>query len=360
MNDQDKILHFLQMTGPTIPSKVAKHIHTEILFASAHLSDLSAQGKVKISHLKIGGSPLYYLSGQEEHLFGFAQNNLNPKDFKTLQLLKEKKVLREKEQELFTKVSLRSLQDFALPLYVTVGEKTELFWKWYLLPEEETSNLIKQMVWGRVEERKEEIKENAFQKKEEKQNAMPEERVEKQKEPVLEVETEKIYDPTPLESSLMLKLAQNNLALEEEKSNEHEEKQTILASPSAKDIPESLKESPKIRKKAVQKKETIDFLQLLENYLKELKISIEQKEILRKNAEINLILKVPSAVGKVTYFCKAKSKAKCDDKDLSSAYLEAQTKKLPLLFLYSNELHKKGMDLIQTGTMENVIVKKIE
>ena len=84
MDDQDKILHFLQMTGPTIPGKVAKHIHTEILFASAHLSDLSAQGKVKISHLKIGGSPLYYLSGQEEHLFGFAQNNLNPKDLKVL------------------------------------------------------------------------------------------------------------------------------------------------------------------------------------------------------------------------------------------------------------------------------------
>ena len=54
MQDQDKILQFLRTVGPTIPSKVAKNINTDILFASAHLSDLSAQGKVKISNLKIG------------------------------------------------------------------------------------------------------------------------------------------------------------------------------------------------------------------------------------------------------------------------------------------------------------------
>ena len=61
MQDQDKIIYFLRVVVLTIPSKVAKNINSEILIASAHLSDLSAQGKVKISHLKIGGSPLYYL-----------------------------------------------------------------------------------------------------------------------------------------------------------------------------------------------------------------------------------------------------------------------------------------------------------
>ncbi len=361
MDDQDKILHFLQMTGPTIPGKVAKHIHTEILFASAHLSDLSAQGKVKISHLKIGGSPLYYLSGQEEHLFGFAQNNLNPKDFRTLQLLKEKRVLREKEQELFTKVSLRSLQDFAIPLYVTVSDKTELFWKWHLLPEEETNNRIKQMILGRTEVKKEEFEKEEVNLSEEEQIPELEDKKEEQKEQIPRIEAEKIYDPTPLESSLMQKLAQSKPVLQENKEEEEiDEKQTVLTSHPAKNISETLKESPKVRKRAVHKKETIDFLLQLETYLKELKINIEQKEVLRKNVEINLILKVPSVVGKVSYFCKAKNKAKCDDKDLSSAYLEAQTKKLPLLFLYTNDLHKKGQDLIQTGTMENVIVKKIE
>ncbi|HLC90905.1 MAG TPA: hypothetical protein VJI15_03990, partial [Candidatus Nanoarchaeia archaeon] len=78
MPDEDRILSFLKMTGPTLPTKVAKHIGTEIIIASAHLSDLASRGKVKISKLKVGGSPLYYLPGQEEQLYPFAAGNINP------------------------------------------------------------------------------------------------------------------------------------------------------------------------------------------------------------------------------------------------------------------------------------------
>jgi len=60
------------MVGPTLPAKVAKAINQPLLIASAALSDLSSQGKVKISNLKVGGSPLYYLPGQEEELMKFA------------------------------------------------------------------------------------------------------------------------------------------------------------------------------------------------------------------------------------------------------------------------------------------------
>ena len=92
MLDQDKILNFLKVTGPTLPTKVAKNINTDILLASAHLSDLSSQGKVKISKLKIGGSPLYYLPGDESQLYNFASGNINPKDLLVLDELKEKKI----------------------------------------------------------------------------------------------------------------------------------------------------------------------------------------------------------------------------------------------------------------------------
>src|SRR3989344_2212439 len=121
MADQDKIIHFLRLIGPTLPSKVAKNINTEILIASAHLSDLAAQGKVKISRLKVGGSPLYYLPGQEEQLYHFAAGNLNHKDFQVLEQLRQKKVLRENSLDLLSKVALRSLHDFAVPLHVTVA-----------------------------------------------------------------------------------------------------------------------------------------------------------------------------------------------------------------------------------------------
>ena len=130
MRDQEKILYFLKVVGPTIPSKVAKNINTEILLASAHLSDLVAQGKVKISNLKIGGgSPLYYLAGQEEQLFHFAAGNLNPKDYQVLEILKQQKIMRENSLDLLSRVALRSLKDFAIPLHVTIGGDKELFWK---------------------------------------------------------------------------------------------------------------------------------------------------------------------------------------------------------------------------------------
>src|SRR3989344_2913667 len=140
MQDQEKILYFLKVVGPTIPSKVAKNINTEILLASAHLSDLVAQGKVRISNLKIGGG---------SQLYHFAAGNLNPKDYQVLEVLRQQKILRENSLDLLSKVALRSLKDFAVPLQVTVGGNRELFWRWHLLSDEEASASIRQMLMVR-------------------------------------------------------------------------------------------------------------------------------------------------------------------------------------------------------------------
>ena len=148
MLDQDKILNFLKVTGPTLPTKVAKNINTDILLASAHLSDLSSQGKVKISKLKIGGSPLYFLPGQESQLYDFASGNINPKDLLVLNELKEKNILRESNLELIQRVGLRNLPDFAVPLNVRVGEGIELFWKWHLLSNDEANQMIGTLLTG--------------------------------------------------------------------------------------------------------------------------------------------------------------------------------------------------------------------
>jgi len=103
-----------------------------------------------------------------------------------------------------------------------------------------------------------------------------------------------------------------------------------------------------------------EFFPQIEHFFNKLEVKIEQKETLRKNAEMNFILRVPSVVGDITYFSKAKSKTRCDEKDLSAAYMEAQAKKLPLLFLYTNELNKKSLEMLDSGVFENVVVKKIE
>ncbi|MBI2662426.1 hypothetical protein HYX11_03125 [Candidatus Woesearchaeota archaeon] len=306
MLDQDKILSFLQTAGPSIPSKVAKIISTDILFASAHLSDLASQKKVKISSLKIGGTPLYYLPGQEEKLYHFAQGNINPKDFAVLELLKNEKVLREQDLELLPRVALRSLKDFALPFNVTLNNQTELFWQFYLISEEERNQLVQQILHKDTTPLA---------------NIIP-------SSPVLPEEPPKIIEPTP---------------------------------------PEPQPEHPLLEKKQPKEKPhkkripiTDTFIEDIEDHFKKLKIIIEQKETIRKNAELNLIVKVPSSIGQMKYYCKAKNKQRCDEKDLSSAYMEAQIKKLPLLFLYTNEIHKKAQEMLESGAFENAIIKKIE
>jgi len=329
MSDQDRILQFLGINGPVLPTKVAKLVlKSEIIIASAHLSDLAAQGKVKISDLKVGGSPLYYLPGQEDQLENFAQNNMNPHDYRIMLNLKDKKVLREKELDLLSKVALRNLKDFAFPLQVTYHGQAELFWKWHLLPEEESNILIKELLFK--SEKKEEPAEVPLAPLPKTEEISPEER---------EKRMHAIWEKT----------------MTKEVPEAKKEEQTKL------DVPEEKIKKEKTEKPA-RKRTTIseEFLPLLEEYFKSKKIVVEQKEILRKNAEINFLIKVPSVVGSLTYYCKAKNKAKCDEKDLSSAYMEAQIKKLPLLLLYSNELTKKAQEMLESGAFENAIVKRME
>lgn len=311
MPEQDKILNFLRITGPTIPSRVAKNLNTEILFASAHLSDLAAQGKVKISQLKIGGTPLYYLSGQEAKLYDFAQNNLNPKDFQVLELLKKEKVLREQDLELLPRVALRALKDFAIPLNVTVDGQTELFWKWYLLSNEETKQCIDKIL-----------------------NI-----AEPQPEPMPTISEPEKITVSPQEIALLT----NN-------GSEETGEQDLFI-----DTTSPIKRIKPKRRVPVAD----DLLETVERFFQRKDIVIEQKETIRKNAELNFIVKVPSVIGSTTYFCKVKHKQKCDEKDLAAAYMEAQTKKIPLFFLYTNEVHKKAQEMIDSNAFENAIIKRI-
>ena len=139
---QDQILNLLKTTGPTLPIKVGKNIKSDLIIASAHLADLTSQGKVKISNLKVGGSPLYYLPGQEDQLYNFVSGNINPKDLDVLEQLRFSKVLRESELELLPKVALRAQKDFAIPLHVRFQGGVELFWRWYLASDAETNQII--------------------------------------------------------------------------------------------------------------------------------------------------------------------------------------------------------------------------
>ena len=360
MRDQEKILYFLKVVGPTIPSKVAKNINTEILLASAHLSDLAAQGKVKISNLKIGGgSPLYYLPGQEEQLFHFAAGNLNPKDYQVLEILKQQKIMRENSLDLLSRVAIRSLKDFAIPLHVTIGGNKELFWKWHLLSDEEASASIKQMLMVREQTAPFQVPEDPGGQQSLPQ-ALPPSLTSEQLSSEEGLRSENVSGSQNMPASA---LGQEELsdetAQQQEIAEELQEKIEKVLSQNKSNSPR-VKRARRPKQEGAPEKIQDNFLPSAETFLANKNILIQEREIVRRNAEVNLVIKVPSAVGAVTYFCKAKKKIKCDEGDVSAAYMEAQIKKLPLLFIYTHELTKKAQEMLATDAFQNALVAKLE
>lgn len=152
-------------------------------------------------------------------------------------------------------------------------------------------------------------------------------------------------------------LEENTEQLTETPEDELQEKiEQVLSQNKSK----SVKTKRASRKPKIQDDFKDNFLPSAELFLAAKEIVIQEHEIVRKNAEVNLLIKVPSAVGAVTYFCKAKKKAKCDEGDVSAAYMEAQIKKLPLLFLYTYELTKKAQEMLGTEAFQNAVVVKLE
>jgi hypothetical protein len=368
MLDQDKIINFIKTAGPTLPAKVAKNIGTEIFIASAHLSFLASQGKIMISKLKIGGSPLYYLQGQESQLYPFAAGNINPKELIVLDRLKEEKVLREAELDLLAKVALRSLKDFATPLHVTVKGRRELFWRWHLLGPEQTKETIGEILRSAYPE---ESNDNLIENK---VVAVVPETVKNENVEIADVpmkEEEKPVLISPKEEPINVPLKEENKKLPQpiqvikEEPIKHE---PIIISKETKQkklngINKQKEELEKIVEVKPERKKRVaiqdSFLPLVKEFLKKLDILVGNLEVVRKNSEFNLKVKVKSVVGETEYFCKARKKHRVDEKDVSAAYMEAQIQKLPLIFLYTNQITKKAEEMLKNDAFSNAIVKRI-
>jgi len=153
-DNKEKILQFIKEKGPVLPIDIAKHINSNTLMASAHLSELSSNGKLRISSVKVGGgSPLYYLQGQESQLQRFA-DNLHEKEKRAYDLLSQKKVVKDNELEPVIRVALRAIKDYAVPLQVNFKGNSEIFWRWYLLTNKEAEELIKPLMKSTTETKK--------------------------------------------------------------------------------------------------------------------------------------------------------------------------------------------------------------
>jgi len=128
---KDKIVSFIRLVGPSLPIRIAKEIKTSTLFTSAYLSELTSDKVLKASYLRVGNSPLYYLPSQENLLERFS-NHLKSKEKEAFELLKNKRLLKDEEQEPAIRLALKSIKDFAIPFY----KEGKLYWRYFLEKEE--------------------------------------------------------------------------------------------------------------------------------------------------------------------------------------------------------------------------------
>jgi hypothetical protein len=251
--------------------------------AGAMLSEMCSKGLLKTSALKVGGSPLYYVPGNEQQLLNHI-GSLNEKDRRTVLKLQEEKIIRENEADPLTRVSLAQIKDFAHPLTVSYDNKQENFWKWFALTQKEAEELIKQKLEPKT---------------------MP---------------VQKTLTEQPKEEI-------------EQKTIEKQEKVGKTIEPGG------------------------DFWSKIHTFFAQNGITLAEKTAVKKKTEFDLIVEIQSPVGKLTYYCKARSKKKITDADISAAYVQGQIKKLPILFITDGELTKQAKAIL--SQLKGLNVKQV-
>lgn len=298
---KEKIIQVLKLKGPGLTLQIAREAGISSLFAGAFLSELAKENLIKISNMKVGGSPLYYLKGQEMGLEKFYQY-LPGKEREAFLLLKEKKILRDREQEPAIRVALRSIRDFAVPF----KQDEEPMWYFHSLSEQEIRTMLEKP---------------AQIKKPEKEIKASEKEIKK--------------------AEILIKPIREQKQVKEEKPIKIGKQEPIIERKIEKPLIEI---KPKIKKPGSEKSNK--FLEEIKEFL--FKKDIEfLEEIKTDKIEILGKIRINSDLGKISLFMIAKNKKRVTEADIVKAYQKAIDKKMPGLLLFKGELSKKMQEFLR-------------
>jgi len=194
---KDKIISIINRKGPSLPVHVTSETDLSMLFASAFLSELLSEKRLKISNMRVGNSPLYYIEGQESKLETFA-HHLKSKEKEAFQLLKDNSVLTDADQLPAIRVALRAIKDFAIPF----KKQDQIFWRYFTVPESKIKINFKEVSKQEVskpqkEQKIEEINEkplNIFTKEEPKQKKIAKKTPSKRKTTASQKKNERFFN----------------------------------------------------------------------------------------------------------------------------------------------------------------------
>ncbi|MBS3090737.1 hypothetical protein J4433_03140 [Candidatus Pacearchaeota archaeon] len=152
-----KIMEIIQQRGPSLPIHVARGTELNILFASAILSEMVSNKILNVSSLKVGGSPLYYLPGQEEMLDNFFAY-LPSKEKDAFLLLKKNNLLEDEKLQPALRVAMRDIKDFAVLFSMKTEAEDKIFWRFHSFRKEDAIKTAEAILSKEKKPRKEERK----------------------------------------------------------------------------------------------------------------------------------------------------------------------------------------------------------
>lgn len=326
-----RVIEILREQGPSLPSQLSNKIGLSLLFTSALLSEMVSDKTVRISYLKVGGSPLYLLAGQENMLENFTRH-LHGKEKEALELLKEKQVLEDESLEPVQRVCLNSVKDFALQLKVNSNNQQKIFWRYFTVSEEEAMKKVEEQISNtpKLISKEPDKKLEEFEKPDEIQETIKKLKEEKSIKPL---------HPVGMDE-------REQFEKEREQKPEIKEEQKLLH-------PEILKR--KITKKRAPTKKKKDFNSKAFDYIKE-----KEMNIVRNFEDENKICvaQMDSKLGLMNFLIYTINKKSLTEADLSLAYTEGQSEKLPVLLVTNGKLTKKAEEY-QKKLGNFLIVNKI-
>jgi hypothetical protein len=343
MIDSDKILSLIRSRGLVVPTQLASEVKVDSMIMGAVLSSLVKSGKLSISHAKIGGSHAYYLKEQESKLQELYRY-LNEKDKRTYDLLKERKVLRDREQTPLVRVSLTNIKDFAKSFEVETSGAKEMYWRWYLIPQSDAIQIAQQTLSPTTQQTKKEPP------------AAPVQPIKHQPVAMAVVGSQKPEIPLAQETKPEKKDTSigDDEPIQKEALPEQKQEKTIHEKP-------GFGNKEVVQQELMQGREpTGDILhEKTKRFFNEAGIIVRSVEVIKRNAELDYVIDVPSAVGMIAYYCKSKAKRRSTEGDLAAAFVRGQNRKLPVLYLTTGEITKKAKDMLKTDfhTMKAIEVK---
>ncbi|MEM3113320.1 MAG: hypothetical protein QXI33_02760 [Candidatus Pacearchaeota archaeon] len=341
---KQKIVEFIKIRGPTITIKVSNYLKVDSLIASAFLADLLADKLVKMSFMKVGNSPVYYIPGQEFQLEDFS-HYLSGKEKEAFEILKREGVLQDEKQLPAIRVSLRNLKDFAFPFEYNGN----LYWRYLKTGENEAYDLINSgkanfsqlpptyrpiqlPIQSQIQDVQIPVQETIEQ---------PIQKVQEPKKPIEEIEPE-------------LKIINDFVNID--KANVLESKGDFNVTDDEINVSQKIKTKSK-KSKSVKKNM---FIESVESFL--VKEGITIMDVIKKGQkEYQALVSINSSDGerKNEYLCIAKEKKSISDRELMKNLQIGQKKNLPVLFVTSGEASKKAIEWLDY--LGNIIIyKKLE